>query len=497
MIAHAGLSATDEHEARVPEVATAIPSIAQGSWKVDPDGTMETTWKLRPEVKWQDGTPLTSADVLFSLQVYKDRELPNKHTAVPFIESATTPDAQTFVARWNKTYLDADASFGPIMPRHILEDLYKTDKDAFQNSRYFTTEFVGLGPYRLVKWELGSFMEFERFDDYFKGRPPLDRVVLRFIPDANTLIANVLSGSVDVVLPPSVGQDTLDEIRLRWQGTGNVAQTEPSGRFRLMDPQHREEYAQPKVGTSVREVRQALYTAIDRQLMVDVITSGLAATADSWIPPDFQFRGEVESAIPQFKFDLNRAQQLLAQVGWTKGPDGMLVHSQTGERFEIVVRLANAQGASAAKEKEAAIIRDNWKALGIETNVENIPPARAGDRQYESTVPGFSLTGNLTPKSWWTTRTDSRNIASDANGWAGGNKAGYANPRVDALIDGLATTLDPTRQVQLHRELLQVQMGDVALMPLYWEQVPIFWLADVKGPVGARTSYRFHEWDKQ
>src|SRR5262249_39151810 len=161
---------------------------------------------------------------------------------------------------------------------------------------------------------------------------------------------------------------------------------------RMLDPQHRPEYARPRFATTVREVRQALYSAIDRQSMAELLTSGIAPAADSWIPPDYWLRAEVESAIPKFPLDLNRAQDLLAQAAWTKAPDGTLVHSQTGEKFDVVVRLATAQGASAGKEKEAAIIRDNWKALGIDTTIEPIPPARAGDRQYEATVPGFSLT---------------------------------------------------------------------------------------------------------
>lgn len=497
-IAHQGLSATDERDARIPVLASAVPSIQAGTWRLNPDGTMETTWKLRPNIKWQDGTPFTSADLVFSLEVYQDPATPPRRNngGTPFIASASTPDPQTLVLRWSQPYGEADGGFGRILPRLLLEDQFRTDKEAFVNSRYFQDKFIGLGPYRLARWEAGSHLEFERFDGYFAGRPPLGRVILRVIADPNTLIANILSGSVDVVLPPSVGQDILEDVQRRWQGTGNVATAEPSGRMRVLDPQHRVDYARPRFGTTVREVRQALYHAVDRQTMADVLTNGIAPIADSWVPPDYWFRPDVEADIPKFPLDVNRAQQLLAQVGWTKGPEGVLVHNQTGEKFEVVVRLATAQGASAGKEKEAAIIRDNWKALGVETIIEPIPPARAGDRQFESTVPGFSLTGNLGPSSFWTSRTDSRIIASDADRWAGGNKAGYANPRVDQLIDGLKATIDQRQQVPLHRELLQVQMGDVAIMPLYWEQVPIFWLKEVKGPIGDRTGYRFFEWDK-
>jgi peptide/nickel transport system substrate-binding protein len=498
-IAHQGLSATTESEARIAMLATEVPKIEDGTWRIHADGTMETTWKIRPNAKWQDGTPLTSADLVFTLQVYQDPEIPPRRDTkgVPFISSAATPDASTLVLQWSQPFELADGEFGRILPKHLLEEAYRTDKQGFITNRYFQEDFVGLGPYRLVRWEAGSHLEFERFADYYAGRPPLDRVILKVISDPNTLIANVLSGAIDVALPPSVGQDVLEDVKQRWQGTGNQATAESSGRMRVLDPQHRLEYARPQFATTVTEVRQALYHALDRQSMADILTSGIAPAADSWLPPDYWLRRDVESSIPKFPLDLNRAQQLLAQAGWTKSADGTLIHSQTGERFDIVVRLATAQGASAGKEKEAAIIRDNWKPLGIETIIEPIPAARAGDRQYEATVPGFSLTGNLAPRGFWTSRTDSRIIASDADRWAGGNKAGYSNPRVDQLIDALKATIEPAKQIPLHRELLQVQMGDVAVMPLYWEQVPIFWLKEVKGPIGDRTGYRFFEWDKE
>jgi len=165
--------------------------------------------------------------------------------------------------------------------------------------------------------------------------------------------------------------------------------------------------------------------------------------------------------------------------------------------MDIVVRLTQAQGASAGKEKEANIIRDNWQTVGARVQIDTVPPARVGDRQYEATVPGFSLTGNLTPERWYTTRTHSKLIASDENRWGGGNKGGYANPRVDTILDGLQTTIDPRQRLDLHRQLLQVQMGEIALMPLYWEYAPIFMVTGVKDSVvGARMGYRFAEWDK-
>lgn len=499
MIAHNALTANDEREAIRPQAAVELPSVDRGTWRLNADGTMDTTWTIRPNVKWQDGTALTTADLLFSHEVYRDAEIPNKRgVGIPLAQSVTAIDAQTLTVHWSTSYVNAnDGDELWPLPRHMLESVYRSDKDAFTNSRYFTTEFIGLGPYRLTRWESGSLMDFERFDDYYLGRPPLDRVVLKFVPDSNTMLANILAGAVDIILPPNVEIDTLFEIKSRWEGTGNVARADPLGRFRLMEPQHRAEYARPQNATTNPIVRQGLYSALDRKTMADVLTQGMAAIADSWIPPDHALRPDVESAIPQFPFDTGRAQQLLAQAGWVRGGDGVLVNNQTGEQLDLLLRITQAQGASAGKEKEATIIRDNWQTVGARMQIDIVPPARAGDRQYEATVSGVSLTGNLTPERWYTTRTLSRLIASDENRWGGGNKGGYSNPRVDAVLDKLQTTIDPRQRVDLHRQLLQEQMGEVVLMPLYWEYAPIFMLKGVKDSVvGARMGYRFAEWDK-
>jgi len=228
MISHNALTATDEREATRAQVAVDLPSVDKGTWRLNPDGTMDVTWTIRPNVKWQDGTPLTTADLLFSYEVYRDTDIPNKRgVGVPLTQSATAIDSHTLVVRWSTTYVNAnDGDELHPMPRHMLESTYRSDKDAFSNSRYFTTEFIGLGPYRLSRWESGSLMEFERFDDYYLGRPPLDRVVLKFVPDSNTMLANILAGAVDIVMPPNVEIDTMFEIKARWEGTGNVQAAE-------------------------------------------------------------------------------------------------------------------------------------------------------------------------------------------------------------------------------------------------------------------------------
>jgi len=218
-IAHAQLVKDDYRIAPFAELAQELPSVEKGTWKLNPDGTMETTWKLRPNIKWHDGVPFTSADLVFWLTVVKDDSIPSTSLiGLEQISSVSAPDPQTFVLHWSAPHYRANRipEYGPI-PRHILESVYaQKDPEALLTNRYFSTEFVGLGPFKLASWQPGSRIELTRFDDYFLGRPALDRVILQFIPDFNTMISNALAGSVDVATPPADNMDVAMDLKRRW-----------------------------------------------------------------------------------------------------------------------------------------------------------------------------------------------------------------------------------------------------------------------------------------
>lgn len=499
-IARDSLTAEFEVNKYRPQLAAELPSVERGTWRINPEGSMDTTWKLRPNIKWHDGTPLTMADVLFSLEVYRDPDVPTRNAGKPLVASAAAVDEATFVVHWSKTYVYAEQSTGVggivMLPRHLLEDLYRSDKEAFFNSPLHSNQFVGLGPYRLARWERGVQIDFVRFDDYYLGRPPLDRVVVRFIGDPNTMVANILSGAVDVVLPTG-GTSDFDaaiEVQQRWAGTGNQVRFDAKPQFEQLELQHAPQYARPLNGMTVRDVRAALYHAIDRPTLTQVMTDGIAPVADSWFTPNDGLRAEVEAYIPQFPYDLTRAQQLLAGAGWVRAADGILFHQGTGDRFQIQIQGQAGPGT----EKEASAIADGWKAIGARVEFDLVPPARAGDAEYQATRPGPRIT-SPSADAYYQNRLHSGQIASPANRWTGRNRGGYSNPRVDSLLDRMNVTIDARERLELHRQLLQEQMGDVAVYPLYWEVAPILMLKGVKGPRAVRNqvTVNIFEWDKQ
>jgi peptide/nickel transport system substrate-binding protein len=495
-IVHATLVTANDSLVLEPELAVDLLSIEKGNWKLNADGTMDTTWKLRPNTKWHDGTPFTSEDLLFTFMVNKDPELPTPWTSqLALMESASAPDPLTFVVHWSKPFFEADAAAGlDPLPRHLLRDLYQAgDKTAFGRSPVFSTQFVGLGPYKLSRWEPGTEMELTRFAEFVLGRPPFDSVIVRFVFDGNTMIANILSGNVDVIIPPSVSLDTAFEIRQRWEGTGNQVLMVSNQRERLLEIQHRQDTARPRFGLTILPVRTAFYQGIDRQGLVDAVNQGLTSPADSWISPSNPLRAQVEADIPKLPYDPKRAQQLLADAGWTRPAGGTLTHTETGEPFAIPLRA----DAGAGKEREITIVGEYWKALGAVPEIDIIPSAREGDREYESLSPGLLLTANLTGDSWFQNRTLTSQISTPANRWTGRNRMGYSNPAVDPIVEKLNATIDPRERLPLHRQLLQVQGNDLPMMPLYWEIVPVFAVKGVKpGNAGVWTLSNFVNWTR-
>jgi len=458
---------------------------------------MDTVWKLRPNVKWHDGKPFTSADMILTFSTLKDPELPSLPTSggrPDLMASASAPDPLTFVVHWTGTYVRAnEASNLDPLADHIVGDLYRTDKTAFLNHPWFTSEFVGLGAYRLIRWERGSHVEFARFDGYYRGRPALDRVIVRFMGDSNAMIAAILSEAVDVVLPSGeTGDiDAALEVKRRWEGTGHQVVIAVKGEVENFEIQHQPAIAKPRNGLTQRPVRQALYHALDRDMLSQATTQGLSPAADSVFRPTDELRPQLEAHIPKFPYDPARALQLLSEAGWMRASDGGLVHQTSGDRFALQIMASAGPGI----EREVSIVADYWKAVGVQVEFDLIPPARQGNREYEASMTGVFLTspGAL---NYLDARLHSRFTPSAATRWAGSNRGGYNNPAWDSLVDALAVTIDPRERINVLGQMSQT-FADIPMMPLFWEIIPVLALRGVKltPPSDQTATWGMFEWD--
>src|SRR5262249_8488816 len=158
-------------------------------------------------------------------------------------------------------------------------------------------------------------------------------------------------------------------------------------------------------------------------------------------------------------YDAGRAQQGLTDAGWARGTDGTLVHRTTGERFET-----QAWASRPDEEKIVLVAADYWKTLGGQIEPYVVPPALSGDRAYAATYTGVRTDGSPSVVHYDGGKLHSVAIRSAANNFTGSNRAGYNNPRVDALIDRLSRSIDPGEQLSAHGDLLHEVTTDIAFM---------------------------------
>src|SRR5579871_4556179 len=223
---NADLALLDDQGRPRPYLADSLPQLNTDSWKVNADGTMETTYYLRPNLVWHDGQPLTADDFVFAFQVYARPDLgTGSSPPINLIQDVVAPDPQTVLIHWKQPYSSAGSlqSIGtganglPPLPRHILGATFDSGSaDGLLNHPYWSTGFVGLGPYKLDHWEPGAYLEMSAFDHHALGVPKIQRLKMIFTPDGNSALAGMLAGDItlaaDNALPPQQAATFLQQV---------------------------------------------------------------------------------------------------------------------------------------------------------------------------------------------------------------------------------------------------------------------------------------------
>jgi peptide/nickel transport system substrate-binding protein len=482
----------------VPRLLAEFPAVDKGTWQVMPDGRMQVTYKLRPGVTWHDGTPLTADDIVFSWEVGRDPQVPNgNQLAVRLIENVVANDAQTAVATWKETYAFADRlehrEFYPL-PKHLLEQAYRTSKDTLIAQPFFSEKFVGLGPFKLTAWEHGSHMEMVANDEYFLGRPKLDRIRVLFIPDTNTGVANLRAGSLNVFLPSGGPDwDQLESLyqELKTSGKGEVVLERV--RWAFAEPK-KNEAASPSDLRDVR-MRQALLMAINREELARALLDEHGEVAHSFVHPRAAGYDQLRTGITQYPYDPRRATALMAEMGWTPGPDGVL--QKGGARFQLGIR------AEEAREKDAHIVQQDLKAVGIEGLIDISSNVMLRDAEHRQNFTGIALNQNPLGGVSAVRRFASEQIPTPANRFAGTNRGAYSNPEWDDVGNRLRTALDDAKRLELERELLRILTTDLPALPIQYElqAIPTIGFKGFVPVTGAAHTGNImhttnvHEWD--
>jgi len=336
-------------------------------------------------------------------------------------------------------------------------------------------------------------MELEAFKEFPLGRPKIERVTYKTVEDTNTNLAAVLAGEVDFCMRSTISFDGAMILRDQWekQGKGKVLISPASWTWLSLSRDN------PMLA-DVR-VRRALLHAIDRDAMVQNLFRGEKVVSHL---PLSRVRKSYKNALAAstiYKFDPERAKQLLAEAGWKPGSDGVLSNGK-GERMEFEFRVTAERRDH---EQAQAVIADYWKKIGVRTNIKNMPNRLLNSSDNRNRWPGAYIGSHNVTVEEWQERFHSKNIPTAENKFAPENVSGWNDPKKDAILDELSSIVTPARSEQLQIEFCKMFSTALPHLPLnYSPEV----LVVKKGLTGITprqesggqnsSSWNMQQWDK-
>jgi peptide/nickel transport system substrate-binding protein len=420
------------------------------SWKtVDP-----LTWefKLRPNVKFHDGSDFTAADVVASIE--RVPTVPNSPS--PF--TAFTKQIKEMVVVDPLTIRFRTATPYPLMPSDMTQVTIVSKAAAKATTEDFNSgkAAIGTGPYKLVRYVKGERIELARNDAWWGGRTPWKTVTLRLLPQDAARVAAILSGDVQAI----ENVPTTDVVRLRQDKRLTVARTVADRLIYLhmdsdrdVSPFVTDKAGKPLARNPLKDphVRKAMSKAINRPAIVDKVMEGEAVPSGQLVP-DFLFGATKNLKVEAF--DPEGAKKLLAEAGY---PDG----------FGLTIHAPNNRYVNDAKIAQA--VAQMLARAGIDTKVVAMPSSTYFTQATELKF-SFMLLG-------WSTGTGEASSSLKAllmtynrdKGYGTANRGRYSNPKVDLITEDALQTVDDARRAAFLQRATEIAIADTGVIPLHFQ----------------------------
>ncbi len=438
------------------------PLLAE-SWEVSRDG-LTYTFKLKKGVRWHDGKPFTARDVAFTFYSVLNPKVTTPHRAYfdalagfPELTAKENPKRPEELAvkpievvddstiRFRLRY--PSGSFlavlvnprAGIIPEHLL-------KGVDLNTAEFNRKPVGTGPFKFVEWRRGERIVMEANDQYHAGRPALNRLIFRIIPDAVVLLQELRAGGVDFIENPP-----LTEVARLKQTPGLKVLVADNTSYSYFG------WRQDIAPFDDLRVRRALNHAIDVPTIVKEVLQGYAVVANGQFPPG---SWAYDASVKPYAYDVNRARALLAESGWKPGPDGVL--AKDGKRFSFSVR--HDQANQTVKDT-AVIVQEYLKRIGVEARLEALDWPTFVKKLFASEFEAIVVN--------WTNHHDPDPFAYTiwhSSQWKGRNFAHYKNPKVDELLEQARHAAVVSERKKHYAEFSRILMEDAPYTFLYFPQ---------------------------
>jgi peptide/nickel transport system substrate-binding protein len=440
----------DDRFELIPDLITEIPTRDNGGVSED---HLRYTYHLRPEATWHDGTPLTSRDVRFTYEIIMDpRVNVESREGWDFVESIETPDDHTVVFHLDRPYPDfVSETFyeESVLPEHLLGN---SRGDLFHSARYHHAP-VGSGPFRFREWVPGSHLILEAYEDYYGEGPYLDEIILKFIPNENTLFVQLKTGEIDIFDNANISfLDQLVDI------PGIRVYRTPMLMYEHLDLNTRNEIL------SDRRVRLALSYATDKEEIVERIYNGVGRVAalDEFEESRYYNPKAAEAA----RYDPLRARLLLKQAGWVD-TDGDGILDRDGKALRLTITAAAGQ---VNRERTEVVLRNQYRQVGVDLIIRN----------FNSTVlygtyedGGILKRGkfDIAMYAWLSSPEpatkealySSKNIPPH-----GQNHPRIDNAELTKLLERGSTEMDREARVAIYHRIAEILVEEMPVIPLFW-----------------------------
>lgn len=485
-----GLDIVNEKGEFVPVLAAELPTAANGGLAAD---HLSVTWKLQPGLKWSDGKPITADDIKFTWEVLSN---PNAGVlsgtgGIDLIAGIETPDELTAVVKYSAPYAGYLAQFASgLLPRHA------TGKPEEMSSWAWNRKPVGAGPFMVTEWASGESITLQRNPNYYQaGKPHLDKLIFRIVPEPAAQLALMMQGETQVQLWPGI-----DDVAEYAKTVGNKAQEvlvpgvwNMAIDFNLSKPFDKDTGAappHPMLGDL--RVRQAIAHAIDYDTLIkDVLRNTVKPSTNPFA------YGWYQCDLPRaYSFDVAKARQLLDEAGWVAGADGIRVakgaqHAEDGTRLSLELQgYTNYEPLQRTEE----FIVENLKAVGVEARIQNYDfsiifgtfadnsPRMIGD--FDLLI--FDRSLSVEPQGAIEDTYLSANIPSAASP-TGGNSRRWINAAADTAVKEAGATFDLAARKAAYCKLGDLVTKDVA-------QVFTYVFQDGYGFANNLTGYTVSTW---
>ena len=417
------------------------PDLAK-NWKVSKD-QKTITFKLKKGLKWQDGEPLTSLDVLFTWKL-----ITNPNTRTPYaadyqlVKKASAPDLLTFKITYEDSYapaLDTWASLH-ILPKHILEN-----EDI--NDTFFSRKPIGSSYYKLSDWISGQQVTLEANEVSVSGPPLIKNLISRIIPDTSSQFLELTADNIDLMNINPIQYQRVFPARKDLQEKIELYKELGNGYTYLG-------FNLKKAPFDDIRVRQALNYAIDKDEVIKGVLLGLGEAISSPYKPGTRWNNPKLSPYP---YNPSKAIKLLSEAGYTKNNKGILTKDGKPLKFEIITNQ-NKQ-----REMTAVLVQRRLQEIGVQVTIRVIEWASFVNRfiktgDFDVVVLGWSL--SLDP--------DQYNIwHSSQQGPGQFNFLGYSNQRVDKLLEIGRKELDINKREKIYHEFSRHLLEDSPIVYLY------------------------------